>query len=91
MAFFKTGVFPFDPSIMMTKMMAPSLELLYCGHLPLKPSTLVIQHIQHLSAELTTSSQHNDQIEQSLLFSMLILHLLKFLPTLTQKHQLKYI
>jgi hypothetical protein len=46
--------------------------------------SVLIWHIQHLSAESTTSPQHNDQIKQSLPVLMFILHLSIFLPTLTQ-------
>ena len=39
MAFCKTGVFPFDPTIVTKEMMAPSLETSIRGHLPIMPST----------------------------------------------------
>jgi hypothetical protein len=51
----------------------------------------MIWHIQCLSVELTTSPQHNDQIEQSLTVSMVLLRLLKFSPTSIWKIWLKYI
>jgi hypothetical protein len=40
-AFRKTGVWPYDPSVITTDMMAPSLESSNRGHLPLAPSTPV--------------------------------------------------
>jgi DDE superfamily endonuclease len=40
-AFRKTGVWPYDPSVVTTDMMAPSLESSNRGHLPLVPSTPV--------------------------------------------------
>jgi hypothetical protein len=39
MAFRKTGVFPFDPTVVTKEMMAPSLETSIRGHLPIMPST----------------------------------------------------
>ena len=41
MAFKKTGVWPFNPNVVTSEMMAPSLETTCRGHLPLMPATPV--------------------------------------------------
>lgn len=41
MAFKKTGVWPFNPNVVTSEMMAPSLEMTCRGHLPLMPATPV--------------------------------------------------
>ena len=40
-AFRKTGVWPFNPNVISTKMMAPSKETSCEGHLPIVPTTPV--------------------------------------------------
>jgi hypothetical protein len=47
MAFKKMGVWPFNPNVVTSEMMAPSLEMTCRGHLPLMPATPVhvVSHV----------------------------------------------
>lgn len=55
MAFRKTGVWPFNPTVISEQMMAPSKETSYQGHLPFEP----YQSCCQLPTEIGKHRQHN--------------------------------
>jgi hypothetical protein len=66
MAFEKTGVFPFNLSVVTAEMMAPSLESSYRGRLPLAPSTPVkvitdLLHDMHERHHLETARREENK------------------------------
>jgi hypothetical protein len=71
MAFRKTGVFPFDPSVVTAEMLAPILESSYRGHLPLKPSTPVkiitdlLHEMRQKRCQERAEREHDEQSDDS--------------------------
>ena len=64
-SFHKTGVWPFDPSVVTNEMMAPSKETSCEGHLSVVPATPV-QVITKLLQKLTTSDDHLEVREEDI-------------------------
>jgi hypothetical protein len=64
-SFRKTGVWPFDPSVVTDEMMAPSKETSCEGHLPVVPATPV-RVIAKLLQKLTISDNHLDVGEEDI-------------------------
>ncbi|KDQ33603.1 hypothetical protein PLEOSDRAFT_1073814 [Pleurotus ostreatus PC15] len=66
-AFRKTGVYPFDRSVITQEMMAPSLETSFRGHLPVEPTTPVraVTNMLYSVCQRTKALRQSDDTHDS--------------------------